>query len=61
MKKLHFSKFLEFIWTWTLHLKKFWTVVGLDLVLKNQNWIWIVKIKIDIPLISDLTYDVPSK
>ena len=26
VKRLHFSNILDWIWTWTLHLKKIWTV-----------------------------------
>jgi len=28
VKRLHFSNFLDFSWTWTLHLQNLWTVVG---------------------------------
>jgi len=31
VKTLRFSNFLDLIWTWTLQLKIFWTVVGLGL------------------------------
>jgi len=43
VKRLHFSNMLNCIWTWSLHLKKIWTVFryglsfkksGLDLVRK---------------------------
>jgi len=43
VKWLHFSNFMDLIWTWTVPLKKIWTVVGLGLSLKNQDWIWITK------------------
>jgi len=35
VKRLHFSAFLDFIWTWTLHLNFFWTVIGLGLSFKK--------------------------
>jgi len=36
VKRLHFEYLLDFIWFWTLHLKKFfWTVVELGLSFKK--------------------------
>jgi len=43
VKRLQFSNILDYIWNWTLHLKKFWSVFGLVWVLKNQDWLWIAK------------------
>jgi len=31
VKRLHFSNILDYIWTWTLHLKNIWTLAGLGL------------------------------
>jgi len=36
-KRLHSLNILDFIWIWTIHLKKFWTVVGLRPSLKNKS------------------------
>ena len=37
VKRLHFSNILDYIWTWTLHLKKFWIVFGLGLSFKKSG------------------------
>jgi len=37
VKRLHFSNCLDFIWTWTLHFKKIWTVAGLELSFKKSG------------------------
>jgi len=43
-KRRHFSHFLDFIWNWTLRLKKiFGLCLELDRVLTNQDWIWTEK------------------
>jgi len=42
-EKAEFSNNLDFIWTWTLHLKRIWAVVGLGLSFLRQDWIWIAK------------------
>jgi len=47
VKRMQFSNFLDFIWTFTFEKSfRLW----LDWILKNQDWIWIVKY--DSPLIS---------
>jgi len=48
VKMLHFSKFLDLIWTWTLCLKNVWTTVGLGLSFNKSGLD-------DSPLISGLT------
>jgi len=40
VEMLYFSKYLDLGLTFE---KKFWTVFGLGLSLKNQDWIWIAK------------------
>jgi len=37
VKRLHFSNILNQIWTWTLNLKKNWTVFGLELSFKKSG------------------------
>jgi len=37
VKRLQFSNFMDIIWTWTIPLKKIWTVVGLGLSFKKSG------------------------
>jgi len=43
VKNLYLVIFFVLIWTWTSHLKFFWTIAGLELSFKIQYWICIVK------------------
>ena len=36
-ERLQFSNFMDIIWTWTIPLKKIWTVVGLGLSFKKSG------------------------